>query len=81
MEIRRTSDEFQIWQNNLVDTLVAKADTVLSAVPHEKVPTQDIWLRRRDKAEHAKWKHKAYRSFLGIIGDAEYVCSQATPGR
>ena len=68
MEFRRTSDEFQIRQDKLVDTLVAKAGTELNAIPHEKVPIRDVRLQPCDEDEHAKWKHKAYRSFLGIIG-------------
>ena len=68
MESRRTSDKFQIRHNNLVNTLVAKAGTELNAIPHEKILIHDVQLQLCDEDEHTKWKHKAYHSFLGIIG-------------
>jgi hypothetical protein len=72
MEIVRTSDEFQLRQTNLIDTLVTKAGTELNSIPHEKVPMRDIRLSKASSpstpADVARWKARPYRSYLGVCG-------------
>ena len=72
MEIVRTDHEFQLRQTKLIDELVLRASKDLHNAAPEKVPIRDLRLDSSSSPvtpeDKDKWRHRPYRSYLGVIG-------------